>query len=659
MGRIARIAVIGAGTMGHGIAEIAAISGYNVVLMDIAEEFLENALRRIKWSLGKLSEKGRLKESVEDVMSRITTTLSLEEAAGNADLIIEAVPEKMELKKNVFSRADKAAPPHTIIATNTSSLPVSELAAATQRPDKVIGIHFFNPPVIMRLVEIIRGEKTSSETVETAKSFVESLGKKPILVSKDIPGFVVNRILVRLLNEGCRLVHAGEASIEEVDATARYKLGFPMGVFELLDYSGIDVFYLIMKAMKERGVEIHICPLLEEKYRENSLGVKTGKGFYQYPEPGRFVKPALSEDKAVVDPVSLVAPPINEAAWILGQEVASKEDIDVATELGLGWPKGVFKLADEIGLDRIMSSLEKLWKKTGWKEYSPHPMIKHMVEEGMLGVKTGKGFYQYGEVRVEKIGDIAVKVEPPIAWIILSRPSKLNALTLTMLEDLDKAVKTVLENDEVRAVILSGEGRAFCAGADVSGFKNMNSIDAYRFSRRFQEILLRIDRSPKPFIAAINGYALGGGLELALACDLRIASSEARLGQPEINLGFIPGAGATQRLPRIIGVGRALELVMTGDMIGAEEAYRIGLINKIVPPERLEEEARRLALKLAEKPPIALQAAKRAVKEASSLPLEEGLKIEAELFGLLFATEDAHEGVDAFLSKRKPQFKGK
>ena len=645
--------------MGHGIAEVAAIAGYHVVIMDIAEVFLENALRRIKWSLGKLSEKGRLKEDVETIMSRIKTTLSLEEAVKDADLMIEAVPEKLELKKDIFNRADKAAPPHTILATNTSSLPISELAAATERPGKVIGIHFFNPPVIMRLVEIIRGDKTSEETVEAARRFVESLGKKPVLVSRDVPGFIVNRVLVRLLNEGCRLVHEGKAGVEEVDATIRHKLGFPMGVFELLDYSGIDVFYLIMKAMEERGVNIHICPLLKEKYEKNEFGVKTGKGFYTYPEPGRFVKPSLPEEKAILDPVKLVAPTVNEAVWLLSNKIASREDIDTATELGLGWPKGALKLADELGIDRIAEALKALHEETGWEEYSPHPTLLSMVEKGLLGVKTGKGFYEYGEVRVERFGDIVLRIEPPIAWIVLSRPSKLNALNKAMLEDLDTAASKAVESPDVRVVIVTGEGRAFCAGADVGEFKEMRPMDAYRFSRRFQEILLRIDSSPKPFIAAINGYALGGGLELALACDLRIASSEARLGQPEINLGFIPGAGATQRLPRIVGQAKALELIMTGDMIGAEEALRIGLVNKVVEPEHLEEEARKLALKLAEKPPLALEAAKKAVKQASSLPIEEGLRTEAELFGLLFSTQDVREGIEAFLSKRKPEFKGR
>jgi enoyl-CoA hydratase/3-hydroxyacyl-CoA dehydrogenase len=241
---------------------------------------------------------------------------------------------------------------------------------------------------------------------------------------------------------------------------------------------------------------------------------------------------------------------------------------------------------------------------------------------------------------------------------VLNRPRKYNALSPELLKELGEALDELEDDNEIRVVILKGEGRAFSAGADVSAFAGVTPIDVAKFSRRFQELTLKMQFYTKPIIVALHGYVLGGGLEIAMSGDIRIASEDAMLGQPEINLGFIPGAGATQRLPRIIGMARALELVMTGDMIDAREAERIGLVSKVVPRERLEEEARRLALKLAEKPPLALHAAKRAVKEASSLPLEEGLKIEAELFGLLFSTRDVREGIDAFLSKRKPRFIG-
>ncbi|MCE4628146.1 MAG: 3-hydroxyacyl-CoA dehydrogenase family protein, partial [Desulfurococcales archaeon] len=247
------ITVVGAGTMGHGIAEVAAMAGYKVYLADIKKEILDKALERIRWSLEKLYSKGVLRETVDAVMSRITPVVNLnpdgsytEEFANvlkQTDFMIEAIIERLDLKQQLFAFADEHAPPHAILATNTSSLPITEIASATKRPEKVVGMHFFNPPPLMPLVEVIRGEKTSDETVEVTVALAKKFGKQPVVVKKDVPGFIVNRILARFINTACHLVHKGLATIEEVDATVKYVLGLPMGVFELADYSGIDVFY--------------------------------------------------------------------------------------------------------------------------------------------------------------------------------------------------------------------------------------------------------------------------------------------------------------------------------------------------------------------------------------------------------------------------------
>lgn len=228
-----------------------------------------------------------------------------------------------------------------------------------------------------------------------------------------------------------------------------------------------------------------------------------------------------------------------------------------------------------------------------------------------------------------------------------------------MITELSQALDELEENDDVRVVILTGAGRAFSAGADVTAFAQVTPIDILRFSRKFQEVTLKIQFYTKPVIVAIKGYALGGGLELAMSGDIRIASEDAMLGQPEINLGFIPGAGGTQRLARLAGPARAKELIMTGDMIPARDAEKMGIVNRVVPPELLEQEARSLALKLAEKPPIALAAAKYAIDFGLESNIWAGLQLEASLFSVLFSTEDVIEGVTAFLEKRKPRFKGR
>ena len=662
--------VVGAGTMGHGIAELAAIAGFNVYLADINMDILRGALDRIRWSLGKLSERGVLREPVDTVMSRITPVVSvnpdgswsqdLASVLSQSQFMVEAIPEKLELKQSLFEFADKHAPQDAILATNTSSLPITEIAKPTKRPERVVGMHFFNPPVLMPLVEVIRGASTSDEIVRVTVEVSRRFGKTPVVVNKDVPGFIVNRILGRLMNMACYVVEKGLATVEEVDATVFYTLGFPMGLFELADYSGIDVFHLISIAMAERGVKGIPCRLFEEKYKGGRYGVKSGEGFYKYPEPGRFVKPAHRRELAgKVDPALLLSLAVNEATYLLREGIASREDIETAVKLGLGWPKGVFELADDLGIDRVVESIRRVRSETGLEFLEPDPLLVKMVEEGKLGRKSGEGFYRYAAVEEVVKETIIVRKEKPIAWIVLNRPERLNAINPKMIEEISKALDELEEDPDVRVVVFKGSGRAFCAGADVTAFAGINPMLAVKASRKFQELTLKIQFYTKPTITAIHGYALGGGLELALSTDFRIASEEAMLGQPEINLGFIPGAGATQRLAKIVGPAKAKELIMTGEFIPAVEAHKIGLVNKLVKPGALDEEARNLALKLAEKPPLALMAAKIAIDTGLEAGLWPGLSIESQLFGILFSTEDVIEGVTAFLEKRKPRFKGR
>jgi enoyl-CoA hydratase/3-hydroxyacyl-CoA dehydrogenase len=662
--------VVGAGTMGHGIAELAAIAGFKVYIADVNMDMLRGALDRIRWSLSKLSERGVLREPVDTVISRITPVISVNpDGSWSQDLasvltqsqfMVEAIPEKLELKQSLFEFADRYAPQDAILATNTSSLPITEIAKPTRRPERVVGMHFFNPPVLMPLVEVIRGASTSDEVVRVTVEVSRRFGKTPVVVNKDVPGFIVNRILGRLMNTACYMVERGLATVEDVDATVFYTLGFPMGVFELADYSGIDVFYLVSTAMAERGVKGIPCRLFEEKYRSGRYGVKSGEGFYKYPEPGKFVKPAHRRELAgKADPALLLSLAVNEAAYLLREGVASKEDIETAVKLGLGWPKGVFEFADELGIDRIVESIRRVKGETGLEFLEPDPLLVKMVGEGKLGRKSGEGFYKYAVIEEAVKETIIVRKEKPIAWIVLNRPERLNAINPKMIEEIGRALDDLEEDPDVRVIVFKGNGRAFCAGADVTAFAGINPLLAMKASRKFQELTLKIQFYTKPTIAAIHGYALGGGLELALSTDFRIASEDAMLGQPEINLGFIPGAGATQRLARIVGPAKAKELIMTGDFIPAVEAHKMGLISKVVKPGALDEEARNLALKLAEKPPLALMAAKIAVDMGLEAGLWSGLAIESQLFGILFSTEDVIEGVTAFIEKRRPKFKGK
>jgi enoyl-CoA hydratase/3-hydroxyacyl-CoA dehydrogenase len=256
--------------------------------------------------------------------------------------------------------------------------------------------------------------------------------------------------------------------------------------------------------------------------------------------------------------------------------------------------------------------------------------------------------------------DIIVKKEEGIGWITLNRPHRLNTMTLDMMNEFISALNDFESDKEVKCVVITGAGeKAFSAGADMSMFSGMTPSLATDGSMKGQEVPAKIEQMGKPVIACINGYALGGGLELSLACDFRIASESAQMGQTEMKLGLMPGWGGTQRLVRIIGLAKAKELVMLGDRITAEQALKIGLVTKVVPLAKLVEETKAFAKNFVDGPPVALKAAKHALNYATQVPLDVGLKFESEAFGIVASTKDVMEGVSAFMSKRKPEFKGK
>ena len=243
-----------------------------------------------------------------------------------------------------------------------------------------------------------------------------------------------------------------------------------------------------------------------------------------------------------------------------------------------------------------------------------------------------------------------------VAFIRFNRPDKLNAMNSKMKDEIIDALDQFQKDHSVHVVVFTGQGdKAFVAGADINEFKDRTALEQWDL---YQQPFLydAIDRFPKPLIAMINGYCLGGGCELILACDIRIASEKAQLGQPEINIGIIPGGGGSQRLPRLVGYGKAMQLILTGDRISAQEAHRIGLVDEVVPHDQLEAKTLDVATKIAEKSPIAIRLAKEAVKAALRMPLSEGLRYEQSLFSLVFTTDDKNEGVRAFLEKRKPQW---
>ncbi len=655
---IHRIAVLGAGTMGHGIAEVSAIAGYDVVVSDLDQRFLDGGMEKIKRSVKKLAEKGTLKESENAILSRISYTTSLQDAVESADMVIEAIPEDADLKRAVYAELGRLAGPDCILATNTSSIPITEIAAGVANPTRVVGLHFFNPVVIMKLVEVIEGDETSKATVDSVVAFSKKVGKEVVVVHQDIPGFIVNRILVRFMAISSMFVQLKFATMTEVDSGLKYKAGLPMGAFELADYIGVDVLLDVEKALARRGYEIDPSPLFEERVASKALGVKSGKGFYSYSagEPRAHI-PADLADK--VNFVDLLSPAINEAALLVSQHIATAEDVDKALVLGLGFPKGLLKMADEWGLDVVEESLKSLYLMMSKEWLVPCEYLSSLVSGGHLGVKTGRGFFDYSSTKDAGAGTIKEAKNGSVLYLTLSRPEKLNAINPETLSDLADKLEAAKSDPGVRVIVLKGEGRAFSVGFDLATFGADTSPDrVLGLVRRFHSVNSQIEGLPKPVIASMHGYALGGGLELALACDIRLASATSKLGQTEINLGFIPGAGGTQRVTRLVGPGRAKKLIMSGETISAKEAERIGLVDAVFDDSKLDELVEAFASSLAEKPPLAIAAAKKAIN-AATYPITEGSEIEAKSFASLFATQDVKEGLSAFFEKRKPSFKGK
>ncbi len=647
---IERVAVLGAGNMGHGITEVVAIAGYDVVMRDIEQEIVDEGYEDIQWSLEKLSEKGIVDEDPDDVMARIDTEVDLETAVEDVDLVIEAAPEQMELKKEIYGDLTEFTPEDAILASNTSSLSITEIATATDKPEKVVGMHFFNPPVKMDLVEVIYGEETTDETAETTYDFVESIDKTPIYVRKDVNGFVVNSVLGPFGDEAGWMVSADEATIREADATMVHERGYPMGPFELGDLTGIDIGYHVRK---EAGKPVP--PIVEEKVEADELGQKTGKGYYDYEDGdgADYGHEDVSED---FDWLRIEGRMVNEAAKLIGNDVATPDAIDTGMRLGAGFPEGPCRRADKIGLEQVLDKLETLHEQTEADRYEPADYLVELVNNGHTGEDAGQGFYEYGgDDGDREYRTLNVLEDGEVLAIELDRPERMNALN----EDLMDEIEHVLNNadpEAVRVVTFEGAGdRAFCAGADIGGFAGAKPWERGTITSMFETV----NDFPKPTIAKIDGFCLGGGHELALACDLRIATTDSEFGFPEINLGLLPGGGGTQRTMRMIGEARAKELVFRGERISAERAEDWGLINRAVDADEFEDVCAEFVDDIVEGPPVALDYAKKVMNRGEDASLEAALTMESQSFGLLLSTEDVLEGTSAFAEDRDPEFEGK
>jgi len=656
-----KAAVVGAGTMGGEIAQVIAAAGIPVVLKDVDQKFVDVGLQKARdvtaGQLAGLVKKEKLTQEQADaqaaeIVGRITGTTSYD-GFGDVDFVIEAVPERMEIKRSVFAELDAVTPGHAILASNTSSLSISEMGDATLRPEQVVGFHFFYPASVMRLIEVIEGDETSPETAQTAMNFAQAIRKTPIRCS-EVPGFVVNRILNSAVGEIWRVQEERELSIQAIDRAVSESKVAPMGPFFLTDLLGLDTVLHVAEHLRESyGDSFYVHHGMSELVAKGELGAKTGKGFYENGEP-RFDGSVEFDAQELAERYTLKM--LVEACLLLEEGVASAKDIDLGMMAGAGVMPPPFARADATGLDEVLASLERAAREWG-ERYAPPTVLRRLVAQGRLGRKSGQGFFPYASEALE-FADAPVKLERrgevAIAW--LDRPPA-NSISPEVVEAIGN-VWEAIQGGETRALIFaSANPMLFCAGADIKAFTQMTDPSAGQsLLDGMHALLRRMEQSPIVTIAAVNALAFGGGCELAMGCDIRIAADSATFGQPEINLGIIPGFGGTQRLPRLVGVNKALEMNLTGEPIGADEAYEFGLVNRVVPDHELFDTALAWARKLAGQAPLSIEQIKTV---SGAGDLDAGIDHEKAAFLKVFASEDAREGIAAFLAKRQPQFKGR
>ncbi len=373
---IKKIAVMGAGDMGHGIAEVALLAGYKVAMRDIEQRFIDKGLSRIKESLDKLVEKQKVTEDNRKAMlANIQTFIDIAESVKDADFVIEAVPEVMDLKEQVFRALDAAAPKHAILASNTSTMSITEMASATKRPEQVVGMHFFNPPVLMKLIEVIKGEKTSEATMQLTYDLALRMNKVPVRIEKDSPGFIYNRVNAPTDVLLGLMVEKGMATPEEIDARMK-KEGMPMGPYELMDYIGLDIAYHMYSHFSDRlSRDYKLASWLKAKFDAGELGKKTGRGIYDWSKGRPEID--LSKAKEDFDPTVLTAVKVNEATKLLEEGVVkSPDEIDKAMVSGGGATVGPFQLAREIGYDKLARMCAELAKRFSIKAFEPTETLK-------------------------------------------------------------------------------------------------------------------------------------------------------------------------------------------------------------------------------------------------------------------------------------------
>jgi len=556
MPAIETVAIIGSGNMGSGIAQKSAQEEFNVQMVDREEKWVKRGQEIIANLLDQALERRIFSDKqINSIKSRVEGVVGTENINPNTDLVIEAVFEDFEIKKEVFTILDRVCNENTILASNTSSLSVNDLARATNRPERFVGLHFFYHPAKNRLIEIIPAETTSEETLHAVETYCKAMGKV-VIICKDRPGFVVNRFFVPWLNEACILLEEGVASTAQIDSIACKAFDIGMGPFALMNLTGPSIAlhatdYLAdqLNTPRYRGASN-----LREMVANNKAWEIDNS-----PEYNESVRKIVEE--------RLLGQVFAVASQIVDEEICSKEDVDRGAKVGLRWNKGPFELANKIGINRAFEMSKEYCKLANLD--IPN-MLKTQKE-------SDKSFdFSYVDVIISK----------DVATVRLNRPEAMNALNVDLVNELGQKIDDLNDRNDIKAIVLEGSGKAFVAGADVKFFVDKIKEDSfqeiYDFTAYGHEVLSKLENSSKITIALATGLTLGGGLELALACDYRIGTNKTQMRFPETNIGIYPGLGGTQRTVKICGVEAARYAVLAGNFLNAETAHAFGLITHLV-----------------------------------------------------------------------------
>ena len=690
---IQRVAIVGAGNMGSGIAQKSAQEEFDVQMVDREQQWVDRGQGIIKDFLSEAVERRIFNQfQVDEIKSRIAGVIGVENTAENTDLVIEAVFEDFDIKTAVFKTLDEACGQHTILASNTSSLSVNELAKATGRPDKFVGLHFFYHPAKNRLVEVIPAKTTSQDTIDRVVQYCKMLGKV-VIVCGDRPGFVVNRFFVPWLNEACILEQEGVANAAQIDAIACKAFRIGLGPFGLMNLTGPPIALHSTDYLAEQ--------LAVPRYdgAANLRELVGANKMWEIAEVSDY-----SDEQYKIVSRRLFGVVFGVAAQIVDEGVCSMEDVDRGAKVGLRWAKGPFEMMNKIGVQQsheIAVEYQKLCLDDAGK--STWQVSEFFAKQASSNTQWDFSY-------------VDTSIADNVATITINRPEAMNALNETVIKQLGQAVDAVNANSAVHTMVLDGAGKAFVAGADVKFFVDKirsNSIgDIVEFTSNGHKVLNAIENSSKTTVALTTGLALGGGLELALCCDYRIGTRRTQFRFPETSIGIYPGLGGSQRPARISGIPLARWAVLGGNFMNSQIAYDIGLLTQLVDLSEVDAAVRQCselgkpANKYPGKPsnnaspvvkfalefysdnnlstllsggcpegydveektisrqlknlkytaPIALSMASELIDITSNTSLSEGLDSELSKLTDIFSTKDALEGLSALIEGRRPTY---